>query len=147
MSETGNPSSSSWPSRYSRVRARHWVGLLVEMADATGSCGSWSCGPVASPGPDADWVIVRLWTIRPGPLAGTSPISAPGPLLGEQLVGTDPVGVVVGDGGDDQLVGLGGVTEPFQLVRDLARGAGELGVGAVGDQPAVGVAPHVAPGF
>jgi Zn-dependent M28 family amino/carboxypeptidase len=38
-------------------------------------------------------------------------ISAPGPFPGEQLVGTDAVGVVVGDGRDDQLVGLGGVAE------------------------------------
>ena len=60
-------------------------------------------------------------------------ISAPGPFIGEQLVGTDAVGVVVGDGGDDQLVGFGGVAQAFQLVRDLARGAGELGVDAVGD--------------
>ncbi len=34
--------------------------------------------------------------------------------------------MVVGDGGDDQLVGFGGVAETFQLVRDLARGADEL---------------------
>src|SRR5947207_5204644 len=100
MSETGKPSSSSWPSRYSRVRARHWVGLLAEMADATFNCGSWSCEPAASPGPDVGWVIVRLWTIR----RRSAPISAAGPLLGEELVGTDPVGVVVGDGRDDQLV-------------------------------------------
>jgi hypothetical protein len=60
-------------------------------------------------------------------------MSAARPFLGEQLVGTDAVGVVVGDGRDDQLVGFGGVTETFQLVRDLARGAGELGVDAVGD--------------
>jgi hypothetical protein len=30
-------------------------------------------------------------------------ISAPGPFIGKQLVGTDAVGVVVGDGRDDQL--------------------------------------------
>ena len=53
--------------------------------------------------------------------------------------------MVVGNGRDDQLVGLGGVAEPLQLVRDLARGADELGVDAVGDQLAVGVAPDVAP--
>jgi hypothetical protein len=68
-------------------------------------------------------------------------ISAPGPFLGEQLVGADAVGVVVGDGRDDQLVGFGGVAETFQLVRDLARRAGELGVDAVGDQLAVSRAP------
>ena len=74
-------------------------------------------------------------------------ISAPRPFLGEQLVGTDAVGVVVGDGRDDQLVGFGGVAETFQLVRDLAWGSGELGVDAVGDELAVGVAPDVAPGL
>src|SRR5690242_21861007 len=74
-------------------------------------------------------------------------ISASGPFLGEQLVRADAVGVIVGDGRDDQLVGFGGVAETFQLVRDLARGAGELGVDAVGDQLAVGVAPDVAPGL
>src|SRR5256885_4266645 len=76
----------------------------------------------------------------------SSPLT-PGPLVGEQLVGTYPIGMVVGDRGDDQFVRLGGVAEPLELVRDLARGAGELGGGAVGDQSAVGVAPHVAPGL
>src|SRR6202035_5770968 len=66
---------------------------------------------------------------------------------GEQVVGTDAVGVVVGDRRDDQLVGLGGVAETVQLVRDVAGGAGELGVDAVRDQLAVGVAPHVAAGL
>ena len=55
--------------------------------------------------------------------------------------------MVVGDGRDDQFLGLGGVAEAFQLVRDLARGTDELGVDAVGDQLAVGVAPDVAPGL
>src|SRR5689334_9980414 len=76
----------------------------------------------------------------------SSPLT-PGPLVGEQLVGTYPIGVVVRDRGDDQLVRPGGVTEPLQLVRDLARSARELGVNAVGDQLAVGFVPHVAPGF
>src|SRR5690242_9061563 len=74
-------------------------------------------------------------------------ISASGPFLGEQLVRADAVGVIVGDGRDDQLVGFGGVAETFQLVRDLARRAGELGVDAVGDQLAVSLAPHVAAGL
>src|SRR5690242_152528 len=78
MSATGNPSSSSWPCRYSRVRARHWVGLLTEMAGATFSWGpvSWgseSCGPAASPGPDVGSFIVRLWTIRPTAKDGLLP--------------------------------------------------------------------------
>ena len=55
--------------------------------------------------------------------------------------------MVVGNGRDDQLVGFGGVAETLQLVRDLARGAGELGVDAVGDQLAVSVAPDVAAGL
>ncbi len=46
--------------------------------------------------------------------------SAALPLLGQQLVGTHPVGVVVGDGGDQQLVRPGGVAQPLQLVGDLA---------------------------
>ena len=69
------------------------------------------------------------------------------PLLREQLAGADPVGVVVGDGGDDQLVRLGGVPQPLQLVGDLRCRAGELGVDAVGDQGAVGVSPRVAAGL
>ena len=52
--------------------------------------------------------------------------------------------MVVGNGRDDQLVGFSGVAETLQLVRDLARGADELGVDAVGDQLAVSVAPDVA---
>jgi hypothetical protein len=52
--------------------------------------------------------------------------------------------VVVGDRGDDQLVGPGGVAQLFELVGDLAGTADELGVGAVGDQGAVGVRPLVA---
>jgi hypothetical protein len=34
MSATGKPSSSSLPSRYSRVRAWHRVGLIWQMEDA-----------------------------------------------------------------------------------------------------------------
>jgi hypothetical protein len=52
--------------------------------------------------------------------------------------------MVVGNSRDDQLVGFSGIAEKLQLVRDLARGADELGVDAVGDQLAVGVAPDVA---
>ena len=35
----------------------------------------------------------------------------PGPLLGEEPVGADPVGVAVGDGGDEQLVRAGRVAQ------------------------------------
>src|SRR5579872_5476800 len=73
--------------------------------------------------------------------------SPPGPLLGEQLIGADPVGVVVGDGGDDQFVGFGGVAEAFQLVDDLARVSDELRVDTVGDQLTVRVGPPVAAGL
>ena len=67
------------------------------------------------------------------------------PFLGEQLVRADPVGVIVGDGGDDQLVGVGGVPELLELVGDLARGADELGVYPVGDQLTVGCGPGMRP--
>src|SRR6202012_2114182 len=70
------------------------------------------------------------------------------PLLGEQLVGADTVGVVVGDGGDDQLVGFRGVTQPLEGGGDPSRGgAAELSVSPVGDQGPVGVGPLVAAGL
>jgi hypothetical protein len=65
------------------------------------------------------------------------------PLLHQELVGAHAVGVVVGDGGDQQFVGVGGVPELLELVRHLGRGADELGVDPVGDQLAVGVGPYV----
>src|SRR5574340_465478 len=40
MSATGNPSSSSLPSRYSRVRAWHLVGVTRQMAEAATVSGS-----------------------------------------------------------------------------------------------------------
>ena len=40
MSATGKPSSASLPSRYSRVRAWHPVGLTSQIADAATVCGS-----------------------------------------------------------------------------------------------------------
>ena len=52
--------------------------------------------------------------------------------------------MVVGDRGDDQLVGPGRVAQALQVVGDLLRGADELGVDAVGDEFAVSVAPDVA---
>ena len=51
--------------------------------------------------------------------------------------------MVVGDGGDDQLVGRGGITQPFKLVGDLDRGPHELGGDPVRDEFAVGVGPSV----
>src|SRR5689334_20261176 len=53
----------------------------------------------------------------------------------------------MGDRGDDQLVGAGGLLQLLELVGDLARGTGELGVHPVGDQFAVGVAPDVGAGL
>jgi hypothetical protein len=58
------------------------------------------------------------------------------PLLSEQVEGADPVGVVVGDRGDEQFVGVGGVAEEAELVGDAVRGADELGIDAVGDEVA-----------
>src|ERR1700677_1612551 len=63
------------------------------------------------------------------------------PFLGEQLVRADAVRMVVGDRGDDQLVGTGGVPELLELVGDLPGGTGELGVHPVGDQLTVRVGP------
>ncbi len=51
----------------------------------------------------------------------------PVPFVGEQLIGADAVGVVVGDRGDDQLVGAGRLLELLKLVGHLARRACELG--------------------
>jgi hypothetical protein len=41
------------------------------------------------------------------------------PFLGEELKGAQPVGVVVGDRRDDELVGADGVTQRLELVGDL----------------------------
>jgi hypothetical protein len=87
------------------------------------------------------------------------------PFLGEQLVGTDPVSVVVGNRGDDQLVGtrrfcrpvsfgasstVAGLTWYFAADRrgrsrgegedDSWRGAGGAGVEVVLGEPVAGVA-------
>src|SRR2546430_17074761 len=68
MSATGKPSSSSLPSRYSRVRAWHRVGLIWQMEDAA---AIWRrCEPTAFARPDGGGVIVlldlRVGTRRPG---------------------------------------------------------------------------------
>ena len=56
MSATGNPSSSSLPSRYSRVRAWHRVGLAIGIVDAAAI--SWRSEPEAFARPDGGGVIV-----------------------------------------------------------------------------------------
>src|SRR5450756_1467258 len=86
--------------------------------------------PRAAPLPATCVIVFRL-----------GPDSPAVPFLGEQPVGADPVGVVMGDGGDDQLVGAGRVPELLELVGDLASGADELGVYPVGDQLTVGGGP------
>ncbi|MGO8893633.1 MAG: hypothetical protein ACLQB1_28700 [Streptosporangiaceae bacterium] len=48
---------------------------------------------------------------------------AASPFPGQQLVGADPVGVVVGDGGDDQLVGAGRLLKLLEPVGDRAQAA------------------------
>src|SRR5689334_19699020 len=62
MSATGKPSSSSLPSRYSRVRAWHRVGLIWQMEDAPAI--SWSSEPAAFARPDGGGVIV-FSSLRP----------------------------------------------------------------------------------
>src|SRR5690348_16588879 len=61
MSATRKPSSSSWPSRYSRVRAWHRVGLIWQMEDAA---ISWRSEPAAFATPDGGGVIV-FSSLRP----------------------------------------------------------------------------------
>src|SRR5215472_10788122 len=56
MSATGNPSSSSLPPRYSRVRAWHRVGLTLQTVDA--ATISWPGEPAAFATPDGGEVIV-----------------------------------------------------------------------------------------
>jgi hypothetical protein len=71
MSATGKPSNSSVPSRYSRVRAWHRVGLIWQMEDAA---ISWRSEPAAFTRPDrhADRcpgiqsLDLRVGTRRPG---------------------------------------------------------------------------------
>src|SRR5207248_1613746 len=55
MSATGKPSSSSLPSRYSRVRAWHRVGVTWQMADAAAVSGSrpWKVCPGSGRAPSA----------------------------------------------------------------------------------------------
>ena len=43
----------------------------------------------------------------------------PVPFLGQKPTGADAVGVLVGDGGNDELVGVRGVTELIQLVGEV----------------------------
>ena len=117
------------------------VAQLYERGKALNAASLFEIDDVIDPA-DTRSVIAAALSHAAGP--GRLPA---GPLLREQLVGADPVGVVVGDGGDDQLVRLGGVTQPLQLVGDLPWRAGELGVDAVGDQGAVGVGPRVAAGL
>src|SRR5689334_25364841 len=62
MSATGKPSSSSLPSRYSRVRAWHRVGLIWQMEDAPAI--SWCSEPAAFARPDGGGVIV-FSSLRP----------------------------------------------------------------------------------
>ena len=62
MSATGKPSSSSLPSRYSRVRAWHRVGLIWQMEDAAAI--SRRSGPAAFARPDGGGVIV-FSSLRP----------------------------------------------------------------------------------
>ena len=65
------------------------------------------------------------------------------PMLGQQLVGPDPVRVVVGHGGHGQLVGSSHRHESLELVHDLLRGSDDLGRDAVGDQLPLFVRPDV----
>ena len=82
----------------------------------------------------------------PAPAERTGRVPAV-PLLREQLVGAHPVGVVVGDRGDDQLVGAGGVAQDLQLVGDLGRRPDELGADPVLDQRPLVVGPGVRAGL
>ena len=63
-------------------------------------------------------------------------------MLGEQFVGTDPVGVVVRDGGDDQFVRAGRVPQPRQALGHGLRRADELRFQPVGDQRPILVRPR-----
>src|ERR1700760_1973894 len=62
MSATGKPSSSSLPSRYSRVRAWHRVGLIWQMEDAAAI--SWRSEPAVFARPGCGEVIV-FSSLRP----------------------------------------------------------------------------------
>ena len=55
-----------------------------------------------------------------------------------------PVMVVMSDRRDDQLVGLGGIAQPLELVGDLDCGSDELGFDPIRDEFAVGNGPGVA---
>jgi hypothetical protein len=62
MSATGKPSNASLPSRYSRVRAWHRVGLIWQME---GAAAIWRRGePAAFARPDGGGVIV-FSSLRP----------------------------------------------------------------------------------
>lgn len=60
----------------------------------------------------------KVWLPPRGIRDRTAIGSSPLPLLCQESVGAGPVGVVVGDGGDDQFVGAGGLLQLFELVRD-----------------------------
>src|SRR6266700_5378360 len=82
MSATGKPSSSSLPSRYSRVRAWHRVGLIWQMEDAAAI--SWRSEPAAFARPDGGGVIV-FSSLRPGsPASGVHQgfVTTAGPASG-----------------------------------------------------------------
>ena len=57
--------------------------------------------------------------------------SSDAPALGDQLVGAQPVGVPVRDGGDDEFVGVRDALQRLQLLGDLIGVTDELRCGAV----------------
>jgi hypothetical protein len=75
MSATGKPPSSSLPSRYSRVCAWHWVGLIWQTEDAAAI--PWRSEPAAFARPDGGGssVLPHLRGSRTG-----MPIGAPNTL-------------------------------------------------------------------
>src|SRR5271170_7395778 len=119
-----SPSFSAWATRpIARCGPSPRPAAARSLRSSTTAAGSRISGAV---------ILTACWFAPEGPggqciatgCSGRRALSgsSSGPLLGEQLVGTDPVAMVVGNGGDDQLVGFGGVAETFQLVRDLPRG-------------------------
>src|SRR4051794_28409079 len=104
--------------------------MSVSPASPTGGCPPRCAASPPHPEPGSR----GRWLPTPGPWC------SPGtPFLGEQRVRTHPVGVLVGDRGNDELVGAGRVAEPLQVIGDLGRGTDELGLYPVGDQCPVGV--------
>ena len=82
---------------------------------------------------------------RTGPTG--SRLSASRPLLGKQAVRVHSVAVVMGDGRDDQFIGLGRVAQPLELVGHLDCGSDKLGFDSVRHKFPVGIAPGVPPRF